>query len=782
MSNALHRSHTGHRSTDPHANWNRDYSSLSVYDLLLARDSRHAQYARNPNVIGTAIGRYLIRTGEEHVAVGRDADLDAVKKIRAAGKQRTAANARVTRDSWPCVLVFVREMRPPSEVPADEYIDPFIVVETDRPPRVVVAPVCVVAAPTEPAAARSYDVQPMPPSPVGGGYPVFANVQGRRHVGTIACIVTDGRTRYALTNRHVAGPPGTEIYPSTSLRTSRLGQTATSIGRLPFNDVWPLLPPSRSTAPLDAALIELDEMDDVTAKVFRPKRDGGRGDRPLVPMGSVLGPIVDIDEVSLDLDWIGYELRGFGAVSGPMSGRVIALLYRYIDEGGTDYTVDLMIASDDGTATMHPGDSGTLWTFVDHRDRERPIALQWGGEHHKFSYGERRQTFAMATFVSNATRALEVRVEADLNVEGPEYWGQTGHFIIGDLAPDFVRDADLRAFFQANRELLSNNPKDPWKIVRPSDFVGLADVPDLVWRNTRMRTEGPNHYIDLDLTGYDKLADKTVSQVLTESDYDPQAVQDLYDDANTDPHRPLDTHKKDGSLKDFDGMLPWRVGQLFNVMAGAVASGDLDLFFVAAGTCAHYVGDGCQSLHGAKWTNGRPGEPPGAHGAYEDDMLDDNDDFDQGLRAYVTTNLPKRTSGTPPATGKEAAKAVHALLSGTQALLPPDSILDAYQTLLKEHTSDTGRRDKIGIAQGLWQQFGEKTNEAIFGGCDTLALVWEGAWKAGAARRRAKTPSLGSRGKPVLMKPQALSQIVADHTACPSYSLDKMIADHSIWE
>ena len=47
----------------------RDFSSLSVRDLLEARDAYHVHLAHLANVIATAIGRYRIRLGdwyEEH--------------------------------------------------------------------------------------------------------------------------------------------------------------------------------------------------------------------------------------------------------------------------------------------------------------------------------------------------------------------------------------------------------------------------------------------------------------------------------------------------------------------------------------------------------------------------------------------------------------------------------------------------------------------------------------------------------------------------------------------
>ena len=42
----------------------RDFSSLSVKDLLEARDAYHVHLAHLANVIATAIGRYRIRCGD----------------------------------------------------------------------------------------------------------------------------------------------------------------------------------------------------------------------------------------------------------------------------------------------------------------------------------------------------------------------------------------------------------------------------------------------------------------------------------------------------------------------------------------------------------------------------------------------------------------------------------------------------------------------------------------------------------------------------------------------
>ena len=42
----------------------RPYSSLSVFDLLEARDQFHVHLMHKANVVGTAIGRYLIRIAD----------------------------------------------------------------------------------------------------------------------------------------------------------------------------------------------------------------------------------------------------------------------------------------------------------------------------------------------------------------------------------------------------------------------------------------------------------------------------------------------------------------------------------------------------------------------------------------------------------------------------------------------------------------------------------------------------------------------------------------------
>ena len=73
-------------------------------------------------------------------------------------------------------------------------------------------PVCVVHAPLQEAALPPRPPQHFPEHRIGGGYPILIDVQGEERFASAGCLVTDGHTTYALTNRHVTGPAGTPVY------------------------------------------------------------------------------------------------------------------------------------------------------------------------------------------------------------------------------------------------------------------------------------------------------------------------------------------------------------------------------------------------------------------------------------------------------------------------------------------------------------------------------------------------------------------------------------------
>src|SRR5262245_49084453 len=89
------------QSFDPAA---RSYASLSVKDLLEARDAYHVHLCHLDNVFATAVGRYLIRDGDpddKHYASPRE-----LIDRRGSFGERTLENSSKRPWSWPCVLVF----------------------------------------------------------------------------------------------------------------------------------------------------------------------------------------------------------------------------------------------------------------------------------------------------------------------------------------------------------------------------------------------------------------------------------------------------------------------------------------------------------------------------------------------------------------------------------------------------------------------------------------------------------------------------------------------------
>src|SRR6476469_4877108 len=85
----------------------QSFSSLSLKDLIEARDIYHFHLINKPNVIGTAIGLYLIRDREAWPQ-----DRGRPPKLK---YPRTFGNSHVRQYSWPCILVLVREWIPEAD-------------------------------------------------------------------------------------------------------------------------------------------------------------------------------------------------------------------------------------------------------------------------------------------------------------------------------------------------------------------------------------------------------------------------------------------------------------------------------------------------------------------------------------------------------------------------------------------------------------------------------------------------------------------------------------------
>jgi hypothetical protein len=177
-------------------------ATLSLRDLLEARDAYHVHLLRLENVVATAVGRYLVRNEEKEEA----SQSIETWLARPPGERppRTLGNSSVRPDSWPCVLAFVREWMTAEEIrdQPDEMVPRRLCLPDGKQ-----IPTCVVYAPdVEPGEEEQH--LSFPSALLGGGYVCLADVQGQQRVGSIGCLVSDGEKTYALTNRHIAGEAG----------------------------------------------------------------------------------------------------------------------------------------------------------------------------------------------------------------------------------------------------------------------------------------------------------------------------------------------------------------------------------------------------------------------------------------------------------------------------------------------------------------------------------------------------------------------------------------------
>ncbi|MGN8549356.1 hypothetical protein ACQPTN_33850 [Bradyrhizobium sp. 13971] len=473
-----------------------DFTSLSVKDLLDAREAYHVHLAHLQSVYATAIGRYLIRDNDRNAT-----ERKAHSKPQALGP-RTLFNSSVKDWSWPCILVFVRDWMKRSELKnhpekQDQLVPPFLYLPDGR-----VVPTCVVKVDPNEGSPGTIDPPVFKSDLVGGGFPAQTMIQGKIHRGSIGCLVTNGETVFALSNRHVVGAAGREIFAGFKNTDRRLGVSdALQLGKRAFSEVYPGWPGSRVVANLDAGLIRVDDVKGWTAQVYG--------------VGQV-GDVVDLNVGTFRLDIINQPLIAFGATSGLMKGKILGLFYRYKTVGGMEYVSDFVIGPRDGDTPLnnYPGDSGTVW-FVDDPDARKnasgarilsPLALEWGGQELFGSSGKVPMQVALGICMATLCRELDVELIGDWNAGHTEYWGEWGHVKIGAYATGLI-DAKLpklATMMDANSDNIGLDDKllADLKPHQRGTFSPLADVADLVWRFTR-HTDESNHFADMDKPGRD---------------------------------------------------------------------------------------------------------------------------------------------------------------------------------------------------------------------------------------------------------------------------------------
>lgn len=740
----------------------QDFASLSLKDLIEARDLYHFHLMNKANVIGTAVGLYLIRDAEKRPHKGH---------AQTHTKPRTFGNSHVRDNSWPCIIVLVREW-----VRDEQFAKKGKAELTDVIPKCMYlpdgrsVPVCVVEAqpvPQNQTPARA--AVPMPSTTFGGGLPIYVKCQEEDHNATVGCLVSDGRITYALTAGHAAGEAGEEVSVMMRGGQKRIGTgTNKQITRRLFSEVYPALPLRQTWLNLDLGLVRLDN-----TRSWTPNTYG------LPP----IKPLFDIYEQNLSLRRLmDQPVVAMGGSSGLMQGTIKGLFYRYRSVGGFDYVSDFLIAPAEGEPGTRHGDSGTLWYLqmpgpdgkpdtreLAERDL-RPLAIEWGAQ--VFAERRERSTFSLATSLSNACKLFDVELVVPETDTPFGTWGAVGHYTIGALTIDQVQDPTLKAFLQANADRLSlevdaisGSMKNKDLLARP--MVPLADVPDIVWkkfpsphlnskgedmgvkggRDTKGGTHGSSgpehatHHCDADqpFAGYGTLPEACLAN--------PDLLTAKKWNEYFDTFPPGKNNKKVDELHR--GILPFRVWQIFERMKDYAAN-DPDKFIAAAGILAHYVGDASQPLHGSTLSNGIEDEQPdvprnspdrkdedkqympayrgeGVHSDYETEMIN-SAMRKKKLVPEIQKNLDASHGLVLAKDGKEAALATLNLMREVALILPPVTLIDLYE-------------QTFGVAGGkpaaLWEATGKQTGQVMALGVRTLAMLWDAAWAAGGGHKNA---------------------------------------------
>jgi len=710
-----------------------NFRSLSLRDLLEARDLYHFHLMNKANVVGTAIGLYLIRDDDK------------------TSGPRTLANSRVVAKSWPCVMVFVRKWLDERDFGFDKKAKASeMVPKTLFMPDGRAVPVCVVyVEEADPVEHRS---NPLPHSGLGAGLPLEVEAQNALHTASAGCLVTNGNMTYALTARHVCGAPGTEVFVRTRGEQIRIGTSSDKqLTRVPFSEAYQDFPCRQSYLTMDVGLVALDDVTQWTSNVYG-----------LPPTG----PLADVYSQNLTLQLIDQPVVAHGAASGLLRGTIKGLFYRYRSVGGYDYIGDLLIAPIPESRSPVHGDSGTVWHLDVTEARDsfkkrledldlRPLAVLWGGQ--TFDVGGTRSNFTIATTLSNVCRMLDVELVTNRNRGVSGYWGRMGHYSIAAYAVQMVRNKKLRKLLENNLDRLSFDIQTltemtSKEILAGADFIPLADVADEIWKKYKTnpggrdirssgkgRTTGPehpNHYADIDFPYKNKKSLRELCLSSPDTYFTPKAFADYYEWLSG-------THPEFGGTKNDpfkQGLLPFRVWQFFNTMKSAAAT-DIVEFVAAAGLVAHYMGDACQPLHGSVFADGDPSRTKtivhpksgqeetvsygaGIHSAFETAMIDRHR---ESLFAQIDTLVPlaKASPLGIYKTGKQAGLATVQLMDEAHRLIKPMDICDAFEELGGTPSP------RVAVLDGLYDRFGEATAQAMARGAQHLACLWDSAWEAG---------------------------------------------------
>lgn len=689
-----------------------NFNHLSVRDLVDARELFHLHLINKKNVVATAIGRYLIRK--------TDIDKYGQYRPQKVKPARSLDNSVVLDISWPCILVFISSWEKEEDLIKDRASD--IIPKTIYMPDGRTVPICVILASKENYTSSTIDLNQLrfPKNYIGGGFPIFINSQGVQRIATIGCIVSDGHKYYALTNKHVAGVEGEEIYSNLDGSSVRIGKATNHVlGKVKFTSLYPGWESSNILVSCDSGLIEIEDINNWKTDVLE--------------IGQ-MSDIFNLDTLKLNLSLITEHaiengkiqpsknglVVGYGSVSKKIEGEIAGLFYRYRSIGGLEYVSDFLISGRNGSSlNVNHGDSGMVWHLITYSEfnniQFQPIALHWGQHEFTGIASNQRLTFSLATNLSNICRELDVELVRGWNLDVDYSWGKTGHYKIAASACDIVTNRKLKKLLSLNKNLISFEDQNlidkEVKNIDSKAFCPLADVADLVWRTFR-KMDDANHFADMDESNEEVMNGKTLLDLCKNvKNIDIDFWNSYYEQMEA-----IDDTKSSSKR----GALPFRIWQAFDLMVSYLKQKKLAEFVCVGGLVSHYLGDACQPLHISYLHHGNPGisGETKVHSVFETDMVDRKVvELIKGVNLLLNKNLKFSLY----ATGKEAAQSTIKLMDKISTnILPPQEIIDAY--------NEKAGRERIN---NMWDKLGNKTIRCFAEGAINLALFWQSAWITG---------------------------------------------------
>jgi hypothetical protein len=800
-----------------------NFASLSLKDLVEARDLFHYQLISKKNVVATALGLYRIRKSDPWPRGHQEPNARApnAHKMR---ERRTLFNSEIRPYSWPCIYAFVSDWEYETTLSGTDPSD--VVPRSLYLPDGRAVPVCVIETRRQ-EIATDLEVRldgRTPRNLLGPGSAIVNNDgQGMARLATAGCIVRDGERFYVMTNRHAVGAAGTPIAALQNHRQPEIGVSAEKgLTRIDFKSVYPHFPSTNQHLLMDVGLIEVDDILDWKTEV-----------PGIVP----IGPVVDLYDHSLSLKLIRMKVVGLSAVSGHIRGEIHGLFYRYKSIGGSEYVSDFLIGpethGDDAaleaklqherrheehnvSLAVRHGDSGTL-LFIEHVEREsrgrkagqphtvyHPFALLWGKEEFFEDGKAHAHPFALATSLSTALDRLNLDFVRDINVDADYIWGWLGHYAIGRALklPTDILKGKLRSFIDNNMDLLSiepdaalsNDPKVLTKGGKRPHFVPLADVPDNVWKSNvnftmdhKQRRPGPgsrghydnkNHFADLDLPYRHGQTFLQLNQQDPDTYLNPAAWVEYFTamepqyakwKKHLNPDQPANGDDSQGQANW--GALPFRVHQLYDTMVKAAKAGNARLFLCAGGVLIHYVGDACQPLHASYLSQGDPAKVvkrPKGHGMMlQASGVHSGYEDDMIAYGYQKAQLAEKLAARIRKLQREEMPEIRSGYDASKAVI---ALICATQ-------NDIAPRDIVDkwLALGamskkekpvqLWTDFGDRTITCMARGTRYLAAMWQAAWDQGGGER-----TIGAGRK---IKPHDIAKLYNDPDVLPSVALNQ---------